>query len=159
MPLRRQPARRESTTAVTALRTLAAAVSFAAMLTVTLTACAPDPATRVPYKPVPAERIVKPGYTEPGPNRIAVDVRRERTDNVIVRFRDALVYVDGVQVTDLMNGEHVTFYLTPGPHRIAVSTQFDPVIELPFPVDPRYTNFASVTFGKDDRIGLKRVPH
>jgi hypothetical protein len=41
---------------------------------------------------------------------------------VIVRFRDALVYIDGEQVTDLMNGEHVVFYLSPGVHRIAVST-------------------------------------
>jgi hypothetical protein len=141
------------------MQAFAVSALLSVMLALTLAGCAPEPAARVPYKPVPAERIVKPGYTDPGQNRIAVDVRRERTDNVIVRFRDALVYVDGVQVTDLMNGEHVTFWLTPGQHRIAVSTQFDPVVEIPFLVDSRYTNFASVTFGKDARIGLKRVPH
>jgi hypothetical protein len=88
-----------------------------------------------------------------------VDVRRERSRDVIVRFRDALVYIDGEQVTDLMNGEHVVFYLSPGVHRIGVSTQFDPVVEMRFTVtaDTRYTNRASVTFGDDHRIALRRV--
>jgi hypothetical protein len=55
------------------------------------------------------------------------------------------VYVDGEQVTDLLNGEHVVFYLSPGVHRIAVSTQFDPIVEIRFVVtaDNRYTNRAS----------------
>ena len=108
---------------------------------------------------VPLERIVRPGYTQAGPGLVAVDVRRERSRDVIVRFRDALVYIDGERVTDLMNGEHVVFYLPPGMHRIGVSTQFDPVVELNFLVtdDPRYTNRASVTFNDDHRIGLKRV--
>ncbi len=44
------------------------------------------------------------------------------------------VYIDGEQVTDLMNGEHVVFYLSPGVHRIGVSTQFDPVVEMHFMV-------------------------
>ncbi len=78
-----------------------------------------EPAEPVPFKPVPAARIVKPGYTQPGDGLVAVDVRRERSRDLIVRFRDALVYVDGEQVTDLMNGEHVVFYLSPGVHRIA----------------------------------------
>ncbi|MFC0572555.1 DUF2846 domain-containing protein [Paraburkholderia solisilvae] len=128
-------------------------------MAVCLTACGATPAEPVPFKAVPAERVVKPTYTEPGNGKIAVDVRRERTDNVIVRFRDALVYVDGEQVADLMNGEHIVFYLSPGVHRLAVSTQFDPVRELQFLVtaDPRYTNRASVTFDPDHRIGLRRV--
>ncbi|CAB3770432.1 DUF2846 domain-containing protein [Paraburkholderia humisilvae] len=122
-------------------------------------ACAATPAEPVPFKAVPAERIVKPDYTEPGVGKVAVDVRRERTDNVIVRFRDALVYVDGERVADLMNGEHIVFYLSPGVHRLAVSTQFDPVHELQFLVtaDPRYTNRASVTFNAERRIELRRV--
>jgi hypothetical protein len=51
------------------------------------------------------------------------------------------------------------FYLTPGIHRLAVSTQFDPVRELQFIVtaDPRYTNRASVRFDADHRIVLTRV--
>ncbi|WP_238812814.1 hypothetical protein [Paraburkholderia sp. SG-MS1] len=53
-------------------------------------------------------------------------MRRERSRDVIVRFRDALVYIDSERVTDLMNGEHVVFYLGPGLHRIGVSKQFDP---------------------------------
>jgi hypothetical protein len=121
--------------------------------------CAATPAEPVPFKPVPAARIVQPGYTQPGTGLVAVDVRRERSRDVIVRFRDALVYIDGEQVTDLMNGEHVVFYLSPGVHRIGVSTQFDPVVELRFTVtaDTRYTNRASVTFNDDHRIALRRV--
>lgn len=135
----------------------AAALVAAAALALTLGGCAEERAPPMPFKPVPAERIVKPGYTQPGEGLVAVDVRRERTSNVIVKFRDAPVYIDGEQVTDLMDGEHVTFYLKPGVHRIAVTTQFDPVVELRFLVDPRYTNRASVTFDKDHRIGIRRV--
>jgi hypothetical protein len=53
----------------------------------------------------------------------------------------------------------VVFYLSPGVHRIAVSTQFDPVIEMRFVVtaDTRYANHASVTFNADHRIELHRV--
>jgi hypothetical protein len=137
----------------------AACVALGVFGTLSLAGCASTPAEPVPFKPVPAERIVKQGYTQPGPGLVAVDLRRERSRDVIVRFRDALVYIDGERVTDLMNGEHVVFYLPPGPHRIGVSTQFDPVIELNFIVtaDPRYTNRASVTFNDDHRIGLQRV--
>jgi hypothetical protein len=135
---------------------IAAALMAASAL---LAGCAAEPAAPVAFRPVPAERILKPDFTQPAADKVAVDVRRERTDNVIVRFRDALVYVDGVQVTNLQNGEHVVFYLSPGAHRLAVSTQFDPVIEIHFTVDARYTNVASVTFDKDHRIGLRRVPH
>ncbi|CAG4892558.1 hypothetical protein [Paraburkholderia gardini] len=123
-----------------------------------LAGCASEPARPVPYKDVPAARIVKPGYTQPETGKIAVDVRRERSGDVVIRFRDALVYVDGEQVTDLMNGERVIFYLSPGMHRIAVSTQFDPVIEMQFMVTDRYTNHASVTFNPEHRIQLRRVP-
>lgn len=130
---------------------IAAATAFA------LGGCAEEPAQPVPFKAVPAGRILKPGYTEPGEGLVAVDVRRERTRNVLVKFRDAPVYVDGERITDLMDGEHVTFYLKPGVHRIGVTTQFDPVVELRFLVDPRYTNRASVTFDKDHRIGIRRV--
>ena len=138
---------------------LAAALVAAAVLALPLAlgGCAEERAPAVPFKPVPAERIVKPGFTQPGEGLVAVDVRRERTSNLTVKFRDAPVYIDGEQVTDLMDGEHVTFYLKPGVHRIAVTTQFDPVIELRFLVDPRYTNRASVTFDKDHRIGIRRV--
>ncbi|MCG5073679.1 hypothetical protein [Paraburkholderia tagetis] len=126
-------------------------------LPLALGGCAEERAPPMPFKPVPAERIGKPGYTQPGEGLVAVDVRRERTSNLIVKFRDAPVYIDGEPVTDLMDGEHVTFYLLPGVHRIGVTTQFDPVIELRFLVDPRYTNRASVTFDKDHRIGIRRV--
>jgi hypothetical protein len=130
-----------------------------ACLIAALGACASTPAEPVPFKAVPAARIVQPGYTEAGAGLVALDVRRERSRDVIVRFRDALVYVDGEQVTDLLNGEHVVFYLSPGVHRIGISTQFDPVIEMRFTVtaDPRYTNRASVTFSDDHRIALHRV--
>ncbi|QGZ54644.1 hypothetical protein [Paraburkholderia acidiphila] len=137
------------------IASIAAAVAVATAFA--LGGCAEEPSPPVPFKAVPAERILKPGYTEPGEGLVAVDVRRERTRNVIVKFRDAPVYLDGERVTDLMDGEHVTFYLKPGVHRIAVTTQFDPVIELRFLVDPRYTNRASVTFDKNDRIGIRRV--
>jgi hypothetical protein len=121
--------------------------------------CASTPAEPVPFKPVPTARIVRPGYTEPATGLVAVDVRRERSRDVVVRFRDAWVYIDGERVIDLMNGEHVVFYLSPGVHRIGVSTQFDPVQEMKFMVttDPRYTNRASVTFNDDHRILLNRV--
>jgi hypothetical protein len=124
-----------------------------------LAACASEPAEPVQFKPVPPERIVQAGYTQPGEGYVAVDVRRERSRDLIVRFRDAPVYVDGEQVTDLLNGEHVVFYLSPGVHRIAVSTQFDPIVEVRFVVtaDTRYTNRASVTFNSDHRIELHRV--
>ena len=137
----------------------AALTALAMLAGVTLGGCASTPAEPVPFKPVPAARIVRPGFTEPAAGLVAVDVRRERSRDVIVRFRDALVYIDGEQVTDLMNGEHVVFYLSPGIHRLAVSTQFDPVIQLNFTVtaDPRYTNHASVTFNDDHRIELHRV--
>jgi hypothetical protein len=57
---------------------------------------------------------------------------------------------------DLMNGEHVVFYLSRGVYRIGVSTQFDPVVELRFLVSagPRYAN--SVIFDDDHRILLHR---
>ncbi|MPW21128.1 hypothetical protein GCT13_30695 [Paraburkholderia sp. CNPSo 3157] len=131
-----------------------------AMMAASLVAgCASTPADKAPFKDVPAERIVKPDVTQPGAGRVAVDLRRERTDNVIVRFRDALVYVDGERVADIMNGEHIVFWLTPGTHRIAVSTQFDPVVEIGFFVTPdtRYSNRASVSFNDDHRIMLRRV--
>ncbi|MEM5317875.1 hypothetical protein [Paraburkholderia sp. JHI869] len=134
---------------------LAAAVTVVAALA--LAGCAEEQPQPMPFKAVPAERILKPGYTEPGEGLVAVDVRRERTRNVIVKLRDAPVYIDGERVTDLMDGEHVTFYLKPGVHRIGVTTQFDPVVELRFLVDPRYTNRASVTFDKDHHIGIRRV--
>jgi hypothetical protein len=147
----RAPNRRASCAALT--------VAMSLVMCLALGGCAEDHAPAAPFKPVPAARIVKPGYTTPGEGLVAVDVRRERTSNVIVKFRDAPVYLDGEPVTDLMDGEHVTFYLKPGVHRIGVSTQFDPVVELRFLVDARYTNFASVTFDKDHRIGIRRVPH
>lgn len=130
-----------------------------ALVIASLAGCASTPAEPVPFKEVPQARIVQPGYTQPATGLVAVDVRRERSRDVIVRFRDALVYIDGEQVTDLMNGEHVIFYLSPGVHRIGVSTQFDPVVEMRFTVtaDTRYTNRASVTFGEDHRIALRRV--
>ncbi|MBN3852930.1 hypothetical protein G3N59_06015 [Paraburkholderia sp. Ac-20340] len=153
MPLRvcRERHRSWNTAAV------ALAAASALMLTLALGGCAEEAAPAMPFKPVPQARIDKPGYTEPGEGLVAVDVRRERTRNVVVKFRDAPVYIDGEEVTDLMDGEHVTFYLKPGVHRIGVTTQFDPVVELRFMVDPRYTNRASVTFDKDHRIGIRRV--
>ncbi len=134
-------------------------VAAATLVAVLLSACEATPADKVPFKDVPAERIVRPGYTQPGEGKVAVDLRRERTDNVIVRFRDALVYVDGEQVADLMNGEHIVLWLTPGTHHIGVSTQFDPVVEINFIVTPdtRYSNRASVSFNNDHRIMLRRV--
>ena len=59
---------------------------------------------------------------------------------------------------DLLNGEHVVFYLSRGVYRIGVSTQFDPVVELRFLVSagPRYANRASVIFDDDHRILLHR---
>ncbi|WP_254699868.1 DUF2846 domain-containing protein [Trinickia violacea] len=153
--MKARAARRPSTAGA-----IAAAIIAASLTTATLLAgCEATPAAPVAFRLVPADRILTPVLTQPAADKVAVDVRRERTDNVIVRFRDALVYVDGVQVTDLQNGEHVVFYLSPGVHRLAVSTQFDPVIEIRFTVDARYTNVASVAFDKDHRIGLRRVPH
>jgi len=143
-----------------AASTAACAVVPAVTLSVALLAgCAAAPAEPVPFKAVPAARIIQPGYTERGDGLVALDVRRERSRDVIVRFRDALVYIDGEQVTDLMNGEHVVFYLSPGVHRIGVSTQFDPVVEMRFTVtaDTRYTNRASIVFSEDHRIALRRV--
>lgn len=124
-----------------------------------LAGCTATPAEPVPFRDVPAARIVRPGYTQPADGLVAVDVRRERSRDLVIRFRDALVYVDGEQVADLMNGEHVTFYLRPGVHRIGVSTQFDPVVELRLTAtaDSRYANRASITFGEDHRIALHQV--
>jgi len=59
-----------------------------------LAGCASTPAEPVSFKPVPAARIVQPGYTEPGAGLVAVDLRRERSRDVIVRFRDAFVYIE-----------------------------------------------------------------
>lgn len=143
------------------LATLATTATLTVVTTIALTAglagCAETPGTPLPLRPVPAERIVKPGYTTQAEGKVAVDVRREPATNVLVRLRDVLVYVDGERVTDLMQGEHVTFWLTPGLHRIAVSTQFDPVVEIPFQVDARFTNRASVSFNADHRVGVRRV--
>ncbi|PCE28836.1 hypothetical protein BWP39_01185 [Paraburkholderia acidicola] len=136
----------------------ATVVVVAVAMVAPLAGCAPSPADPVPFKPVPPERILKRETTQPAAGLVAVEIRRERSSDVIVRFRDVLVYVDGEQVTDLMNGEHAIFYLTPGAHRLAVSTQFDPVLEFAFPVDARYTNHASIVFDKDHRVGLVRMP-
>ncbi|SIT42305.1 conserved exported hypothetical protein [Paraburkholderia piptadeniae] len=152
--------RRKQSLATRAAAAARAALSVTLLIAVALVAgCASTPADKVPFKDVPAERIVKPEVTQPGTGKVAVDLRRERTDNVIVRFRDALVYVDGERVADIMNGEHIVFWLTPGTHRIAVSTQFDPVVEIGFIVTPdtRYSNRASVSFNDDHRIMLRRV--
>ncbi|MBP0589834.1 hypothetical protein J8I87_08910 [Paraburkholderia sp. LEh10] len=53
----------------------------------------------------------------------------------------------------------IVFWLTPGTHRIGMSTQFDPVVEISFIVtaDTRYSNRASVSFNDDHRIMLHRV--
>ncbi|MBN3764753.1 hypothetical protein [Burkholderia sp. Ac-20365] len=141
------------------LKAAASGAAVAVVVAVLLSGCAATPADKVPFKDVPTERIVKQGYTQPGEGKVAVDLRRERTDNVIVRFRDALVYVDGEQIADIMNGEHIVLWLTPGTHRIGVSTQFDPVVEINFIVTPdtRYSNRASVSFNNDHRIMLRRV--
>lgn len=138
---------------------LAAAIVLTSALAcvLVLAGCAEEPPTPVPFRLVPADRVLLPGYTQPGDGLVAVDVRRERSKNVIVKLRDAPVYVDGQRVTDLMNGEHVVFYLSPGVHRIGVTTQFDPVMELRFMVDPRYTNRASVAFDDDHHIQIRRV--
>jgi len=139
------------------LKTLVTGLGLACLVVFALGGCAEEPAAPMPFKPVPAGRIAMPGYTQPGDGLVAVDVRRERTKDLIVKFRDAPVYIDGQRVTDLMNGEHIVFYLSPGIHRIAVTTQFDPVMEMRFVVDPRYTNRASVTFDKDHRVQIQRV--
>jgi len=141
------------------LKAAASGAAVAVFVAVLLSGCAATPADKVPFKDVPAERIVKQGYTQPGDGKVAVDLRRERSDNVIVRFRDALVYVDGEQIADIMNGEHIVLWLTPGTHRIGVSTQFDPVVEINFIVTPdtRYSNRASVSFNDNHRIMLRRV--
>ncbi|CAG9227600.1 conserved exported hypothetical protein [Paraburkholderia sabiae] len=140
-------------------RAVVSAATVALVCSMLVAGCASTPADKVPFKDVPAERIVQPVYTQPGEGKVAVDLRRERTDNVIVRFRDALVYIDGERVADIMNGEHIVFWLAPGTHRIGVSTQFDPVVEINFIVtaDPRYSNRASVSFNDDHRIMLRRV--
>ncbi|WP_296654468.1 hypothetical protein [Paraburkholderia sp.] len=140
-----------------ALAVLIAFTTLTALTALTIGGCAETPAPPVPFRPVPAERIVLPGYTQPGEGRVAVDVRRERTNNLVVKFRDAPLYVDGERVADLMNGEHVVLYLRAGVHRIAVTTQFDPVVEIRFVVDPRYTNIANVSFDTDHRILIRRV--
>lgn len=141
------------------LKAAASGAVAAMVVAALLSGCAATPADKVPFKDVPADRIVKQGYTQPGEGKVAVDLRRERTDNVIVRFRDALVYVDGEQIADIMNGEHLVLWLAPGTHRIGVSTQFDPVVEINFIVTPdtRYSNRASVSFNDDHRIMLRRV--
>jgi len=137
---------------------VASLVLFAALsATTTLSGCAETPAPPVPLRAVPADRIVRRGYTQPGAGLVAVEVRRERASDLIVRFRDASVYVDGERVADLMNGEYLRLYLTPGVHRLGVSTQFDPVVELPFVVDPRGTHRASVAFDAHHRITIRRV--
>ncbi|WP_054934555.1 hypothetical protein [Paraburkholderia sp. XV] len=144
-----------------AIKFMAAAsgAAVAAVIAALVGGCAATPADKVPFKDVPAERVVKQGYTQPGADKVAVDLRRERSDNVIVRFRDALVYVDGERIADIMNGEHIVLWLTPGTHRIGVSTQFDPVVEIDFIVTPdrRYSNRASVSFNDDHGIMLRRV--
>ncbi|TAM05568.1 MAG: hypothetical protein EPN70_08180 [Paraburkholderia sp.] len=142
------------------LRAAARAIALAmlvAFTALTVSGCAETAARPVPFRPVPAERIALPGYTQPGEGRFAVDVRRERTKDLVVKFRDAPLYVDGERVTDLMNGEHVALYLRAGVHRIGVTTQFDPVVEIRFVVDPRYTNIANVSFGTDHRILIRRI--
>jgi hypothetical protein len=136
---------------------LAVVIVLIVLIVPVLAGCGQTPVAPVPFKPVPAERLLLPGYTQPGEGLVAVDVRRERTANVIVKFRAAPLYVDGKQVTDLMNGEHVVLYLPQGVHRIGVTTQFDPVVEIRFAVDARYTNRASVFFDKDHRIQIRRV--
>jgi hypothetical protein len=151
----RIPASGSTRRAHTAVRALAFAAIASFLFA--LAGCAESPPDPVPFKPVPAERILLPAYVQPADGLVAVDVRRERMGNVIVKFRDAPLYIDGEQVTDLMNGEHVAVYLRPGVHRIGVSTQFDPVVEIRFVVDPRYTNRASVFFDTNHRIGIRRV--
>ncbi|HWT39536.1 MAG TPA: hypothetical protein VN289_24850 [Paraburkholderia sp.] len=148
-----------ATRAAATVRAMAQAAAAALAVGMLAAGCASTPADKVPFKDVPVERIVKQGYTQPAEGKVAVDLRRERTDNVIVRFRDALVYVDGERVADIMNGEHIVFWLAPGTHRIGVSTQFDPVVEINFIVtsDTRYSNRASVSFNDDHRIMLRRV--
>ena len=122
-----------------------------------LAGCADTPAPPHALRPVPAERIVEPALVQPAEGRVAVDVRRERSRNLIVGLRDAPLYVDGQHAADLMNGEHVVLYLAPGLHRIGVTTQFDPLVELRFVVDPRYTNRASVSFDDGHHIQIRRV--
>ncbi|CAB3808197.1 hypothetical protein [Paraburkholderia fynbosensis] len=72
---------------------------------------------------------------------VAVDLRRERSREVVVRFRDALVYIDGEHASDqrvdaIRSGSGPGFLMT---------------------ADRRDTNRASVTFDEDHRIALHRV--
>jgi hypothetical protein len=124
-----------------------------------LSGCADTPAAPVPYKRVAQDRIALQAIAKPSAQTVAVDVRRERSSNVVVRFRNVVVYVDGAQVSNLENGEDLVVYLPAGMHRLGVSTQFDPVAEIGFTVDSHYTNIASVTFDGDHRVTIRRVPH
>jgi hypothetical protein len=123
-----------------------------------IAACAQTPADPVPFKEVPAGRVVQASYLQPSADKVAVDVRRERTDNVIVQYRTVRLYIDGEFVTDIDNAEHVQLYLSQGVHRLGVSTQFDPIKEIRFTVDAHYTNRAHITFDRDHRVSIARVP-
>ena len=142
-----------------AWRTAAVCVCVGLSVASVLSGCADTPAAPVPYKRVALDRIAVQAPAKPSAQTIAVDVRRERTSNVVVRFRNVVVYVDGARVSNLENGEDLVVYLPSGRHRLAVSTQFDPVVEIGFTVDARYTNIASVTFDRDHRVAIRRVPH
>ena len=142
-----------------AWRAVAVCVSVGLGVSCALSGCADTPAAPVPYKRVAQERIAVEALAKPSAQTIAVEVRRERTSNVVVRFRNVVVCVDGALVSNLENGEDLVVYLPAGLHRLAVSTQFDPVVEIGFTVDARYTNIASVTFDRDHRVAIRRVPH
>jgi hypothetical protein len=134
-----------------------AAVTASIAATVLLGACGSTPPEPVPYRDLGAERILLPGAAVPAPGRVQVDVRRERTDRLKVRFRNVRLMLDGQLVADIANGERAVFYVAPGPHLLGVETQYDTLRQIVFPVVEQWPNHASIAFDDDGRPTISRI--
>jgi hypothetical protein len=128
-----------------------------APLLLALAACAATPAPPLPPRDVPSARILLPALAQSAEGKIRIDVRRERTDALQVRFRNVQLFVDGEHVADLQNGERVTLYVAPGDHLLGVQTQFDPLRTIHFLVAQRTANHASVSFDAHHDVLIRRV--
>lgn len=133
----------------------AAAVGLAAALA--LAGCGSAPAPPVPYRDLGADRILLPGAAAPASGLVQVEVRRERTSRLKVRFRNVRLVLDGQFVANIENGERAVFYVAPGPHVLGVETQFDPLRQIVFPVVEQWPNRASIAFDGDGRPTIRRL--
>jgi hypothetical protein len=126
-------------------------------LLLALGACADVPAPPLPPRDLPSARILDPQLAAPMAGAVPLEVRRERTGALSVKFRNVQLFVDGQHIADLQNGERVILYVPPGEHLLGVQTQFDPRRTIRFAVRARFANRAAISFNPQRDVLIQRT--